>query len=640
MNQDGDLAAQVEPRGTYAPQPARLELGNHRGLGNTPQARTREDGVLDGLDPAEFDGHLREFEFALHGALEDRSRSGTFFAQHPGGLGEVAGAGGARRERVMGIGNNRQLVFAPREGREVAMVHQSLDPTRIALKLEQGFHYLIGVSHGHMELIMPMAAHESRKDGRQHVVSRRQAGADADVHRPMRSRAFDVEHPVENLRGGGQKLAARRVQDDAAAVAVEEFAFEQVLELRQGLAGGGLGEPDLAGRAGDGLLLADGTEDFELANRDAHTERRNSRSHRLIDPTEQGYRNYQFPLFRRHTLPCGLIALPKKSRGFAAGLGLCLLVALAVWYAARLPWDQKVQLSPLTLAILAGMAVGNTVNGGVLSRLHPGIKFSQQRLLRLGIVLYGIRLTVHDLFRLGPRALALDVAVIACVLLLGYWFGTRVLGMDADTALLVSAGSAICGAAAVLATDRVIDSESHKVGVAVATVVVFGTIAMFLYPLLYPHTGFTERQFGIYTGATVHEVAQVVAVGRAVGQMASDTAVIAKMLRVLLLAPVLLLVGRLRGGTAAGRRPIAFPWFVVWFVGVIALQSLYTPTAVVRSGLIDLDTVLLSGAMFALGLGTRWDQLRKAGTRPLLLAAALFGGLVGGGFLLTSVLVP
>jgi uncharacterized integral membrane protein (TIGR00698 family) len=122
--------------------------------------------------------------------------------------------------------------------------------------------------------------------------------------------------------------------------------------------------------------------------------------------------------------------------------------------------------------------------------------------------------------------------------------------------------------------------------------------------------------------------------------MASDTAVITKMLRVLLLAPVLLLVGRLRGGAVAGRRPIAFPWFVVWFVAVIAAQSLYAPPAAMRSRLIDLDTILLSSAMFALGLGTRWDQLRKAGTRPLLLAAALFAGLVGGGFLLTSVLIP
>src|ERR1019366_4235397 len=192
------------------------------------------------------------------------------------------------------------------------------------------------------------------------------------------------------------------------------------------------------------------------------------------------------------------------------------------------------------------MAAGNAIPRGLLERLHPGLRFSQQKLLRLGIVLYGIRLTVHDLSSLGPRALALDLGVIASVLLIGYWLGTRVFGLDADTALLVSAGSGICGAAAVLATERVIESESHKVSVAVATVVVFGTIAMSLYPALYPLTGFTERQFGIYTGATVHEVAQALAAGRAVSQTASDTAVITKMLRVLLLAPVLVIISRLR----------------------------------------------------------------------------------------------
>jgi uncharacterized integral membrane protein (TIGR00698 family) len=286
------------------------------------------------------------------------------------------------------------------------------------------------------------------------------------------------------------------------------------------------------------------------------------------------------------------------------------------------------------------MALGNTLPRGWLDRIHPGLRFSQQKLLRLGIVLYGLRLTVHDLSNLGPRALALDLGVIASVLLIGSWLGTRVFGLDADTALLVSAGSGICGAAAVLATERVIESESHKVSVAVATVVVFGTIAMFLYPVLYPLTGFTERQFGIYTGATVHEVAQALAAGRAVSQTASDTAVITKMLRVLLLAPVLVIVSRMRNRGASGSaRPIKFPWFVFWFGAVIAAQSLVTLPPVARKHLIDFDTILLSSAMFALGTGTRWRQLKQAGTRPLLLAAAIFGGLVSGGWLVTKFLV-
>ena len=204
------------------------------------------------------------------------------------------------------------------------------------------------------------------------------------------------------------------------------------------------------------------------------------------------------------------------------------------------------------IGILAGAVFGNAASATFLNWIYPGILFSQQKLLRHGIILYGLRVTVQDLFHLGPRALVLDLVVITCILLLGYKFGTKVLKMDPDTALLVSVGSGICGAAAVLAADRVIESESHKVGVAVATVTIFGTVSMFLYPAIYPLAGLTERQFGVYTGATVHEVAQVVAAGRAVSGVVGDTAVVTKMLRVLLLAPVLFLVSRLRGKNSNG----------------------------------------------------------------------------------------
>jgi len=330
----------------------------------------------------------------------------------------------------------------------------------------------------------------------------------------------------------------------------------------------------------------------------------------------------------------------KAPATLASGLLVSLLAALAVWYGASLAWNHSLHLSPLTLAILSGMLLGNAIPVRFLDGLHPGLRFAQQKILRFGIILYGLRLTVNDVFRLGPGAIALDVAVIGCVLIAGFWVGTRVFKLDPDTALLVSAGSGICGAAAVLATDRVIESESHKASIAVATVVVFGTIAMFAYPLLYPLTGLSERQFGIYTGATVHEVAQVVAAGRAVGQVAGDTAVVTKMLRVLLLAPVLLLVGRVRRARTEGStRPISFPWFVLWFGAVIAMQSAFTLPSAVRSGLIELDTVSLSSAMFALGVGTRWSQLSRAGSRPLLLAAVLFAGLVGGGLVFTRLLI-
>jgi uncharacterized integral membrane protein (TIGR00698 family) len=334
------------------------------------------------------------------------------------------------------------------------------------------------------------------------------------------------------------------------------------------------------------------------------------------------------------------IVEPRATNGFAAGSFLCLLVSLAVWRIASLPWNHKLQLNPLMLGIVAGTIFGNMTSPAFLSWIYPGILFSQQKLLRLGIILYGLRVTIQDLFHLGPRALVLDLVVITSVLLLGYKFGTQVLKLDPDTALLVSIGSGICGAAAVLAADRVIESESQKVGIAVATVTIFGTLSMFLYPMLYPLAGLTERQFGVYTGATVHEVAQVVAAGRAVSGVVGDTAVVTKMLRVLLLAPVLFIMGRLRGKAAKGEsNHISFPWFVVWFLSVIVIQSLNVVPARVHSDLIDCDTVLLGGSMFALGATTRWSRLMRAGSRPLLLGATLFVCLVGGGYLLTVLIV-
>ncbi len=333
-------------------------------------------------------------------------------------------------------------------------------------------------------------------------------------------------------------------------------------------------------------------------------------------------------------------APPAVMKRAGYGVAVCLIASVVLWRLSTLPWNNKLQLSPLMLGILGGMALGNGLSGERLGWLSPGMRFAQQKILRAGIVLYGLRVTLQELFGLGPRALALDLMVIASVVLIGYRVGTRVFGLDSDTALLVSMGSGVCGAAAVVATDRVIDSETHKVGVAVATVTLFGTVAMFLYPMLYPITGFSERQFGIYTGATVHEVAQVVAAGRAVSGLTGDTAVITKMLRVVLLAPLLFIVGRVRGRrNGVESNPISFPWFVLGFLAVVAIESLNAIPSGIRLHLIDLDTVLLGTAMFALGVSTRWSHVRQAGSQPLLLGAFLFVCLVGGGYLLTRLVV-
>ena len=208
--------------------------------------------------------------------------------------------------------------------------------------------------------------------------------------------------------------------------------------------------------------------------------------------------------------------------------------------------------------------------------------------------------------------------------------------------MLIGAGSAICGAAAVMAAEPVVRGRAAQVTVAVSTVVVFGTLAMFLYPALYALVqshgwlAMDARQYGLFTGATVHEVAQVVAAGRAVNEAAADTAVITKMVRVMLLAPFLVALSLwlARGGKAGAdgsKARIVVPWFAFGFVAVAGFNSLHLLPASLQAGLVQLDTVLLAMAMAALGLTTHVSALRQAGLKPLLLALILFAWLLFGG---------
>lgn len=331
--------------------------------------------------------------------------------------------------------------------------------------------------------------------------------------------------------------------------------------------------------------------------------------------------------------------LPSSVRVRFPGFALAAALGLAGVALATVPLLARWQLSALTVAIVLGMLLGNAAGARLPASLAPGIAYSQRDLLRIGVALYGLRISVQQIAAVGPAAIALDLAIVGSTLALGLWIGRRWLGLDRDTALLTACGSAICGAAAVLATERVLRSEPGKVAIAVASVVLFGTLNIFLYPILYPHLGLAEHAFGVYAGATVHEVAQVVAVGNAIGPQAADTAVIVKLTRVLLLVPFLLLLGwrEARAGGARGR--IVVPWFALAFVGVCVLNSLVALPPALHARLLDLDTFLLATAMAALGLETRFTRLRALGAKPLLLALLLFGWLSVGGYWMTKAVI-
>jgi uncharacterized integral membrane protein (TIGR00698 family) len=334
--------------------------------------------------------------------------------------------------------------------------------------------------------------------------------------------------------------------------------------------------------------------------------------------------------------------------GLLSGLALSGALAAAGIAIGRITWLQDHGISALTLAIVLGMLVGNTIYPRFAATCGFGVSFSKQNLLRLGVVLYGLRLTVQDIGHVGIAGVAIDALVLGSTFALACVVGTRLLGLDRKTVMLIGIGSSICGAAAVMAAEPVVKARA----VAVATVVVFGTLAIFLYPVLFDLNQHRQlipggaNVFGIYAGSTIHEVAQVMAAARSVGTQAADTAVIAKMVRVMMLAPFLIMLsawlarddvrhqagkGEGRSHTAYAKGNLAVPWFAFGFIAVVAFNSLHLlpPSAVAVAT--EIDTVLLAMAMAALGLSTHLSSIHRAGMKPLLLALILFGWLVIGG---------
>ena len=249
------------------------------------------------------------------------------------------------------------------------------------------------------------------------------------------------------------------------------------------------------------------------------------------------------------------------------------------------------------------------------------------------------------MIEIGGAALLIDLIVVSLTILLGAGLG-RLLKMDRDTALLTSIGSSICGAAAVLGAEPVVKSKPYKAAVAVSTVVIFGTLSMFLYPALYRAgmLNLTTEQMGLFTGATLHEVAHVVGAGNAMGQAISDPAIIVKMIRVMMLAPVLVILSIIlaRRDSAAGgnseKRKITIPWFAFLFLAVIGFNSLHLLPAELVDAINTLDTFLLTMAMTALGAESSFEKFKKAGARPFLLAGLLYVWLFFGGYWLVKLI--
>lgn len=320
----------------------------------------------------------------------------------------------------------------------------------------------------------------------------------------------------------------------------------------------------------------------------------------------------------------------------AVGVGLALLVNRAV-----------PALSPLTACVILGVLVGNLLPAAgdagarAASAIAPGLRFAAKKLLRVGIVLLGLRLAVPDVLGLGWPTLLMVLVLVALT-----FFGTQLLGrwlgLSPGTSRLMATGFAICGVSAIAAMDAVTDNEESDVAASVAMVTLFGSLAIVVLPLLRVPLGLDEHQYGIWVGASVHDVAQTVAAASVVGASALAVAVVVKLCRVVLLAPMVAGMSlfqrsrRRADDGAGGTPPPPVPLFVLGFLAMIALRS----TGWLPQGVVDavqqVETILLAAALLGLGFGVHLPTLVRTGGRVavlgvlswVLIAAAAYGGVL------------
>jgi uncharacterized integral membrane protein (TIGR00698 family) len=303
------------------------------------------------------------------------------------------------------------------------------------------------------------------------------------------------------------------------------------------------------------------------------------------------------------------------------------LATAAVATAAALAVNAAVPpLSALTVAVVLGVAVGSALPAAA----DRGLAWTAKKLLRMGVVLLGLQLGVESVLGLGAGTV-LAVAMTVVLAFAGTLALGRLLRVGPGLSLMVATGFSICGAAAIAAMGSVSRTEREDVATGVTLVTLYGTAAIAVVPLIGRGAGMTDAQLGEWAGLSVHEVAQVIAAASPAGAAAIGVAVVVKLTRVLLLAPMVagVSVWQRRSGGSAGVRPPLVPFFVVGFLVMVAVRS----TGAVPAGLLSIastaTTVLFAAALFGLGTAVRLQALVRTGRRGLVLGA-LATVLVGG----------
>lgn len=317
------------------------------------------------------------------------------------------------------------------------------------------------------------------------------------------------------------------------------------------------------------------------------------------------------------------LPLPRRALSDFAKLlpGLFLVAAISALANAIANLIDVKGLSPMMLGILLGCALCNL--RPLPKATAPGLRFASKTLLRLAVALLGLQITLGQLAGLGASGLALSAIVLFASFGFCLWVGGR-LGIGRELTLLIASGTSVCGAAAIAGVNGSLDAREEEVTYAISTITLFGGLSMLAAPLLGALFGLSPEVYGQWVGLSLHEVANVVGAGFQGGELAGQTAVIVKLSRVLLLAPLILLILALPGRPApkgAARAPI-MPWFIGAFLLLCAANSTGLVPAALKAAALGATPVLMTAALTALGLGTDFRKLGALGAKPLMLGAA------------------
>lgn len=305
------------------------------------------------------------------------------------------------------------------------------------------------------------------------------------------------------------------------------------------------------------------------------------------------------------------------------GIAICVILGISALLIGEIPYvKDRLHLGPLLLAIVIGMLIRTLWR--LPQSTEAGIAFAHKPVLRWAVAGLGFKLSLAELAKIGGPALAVIVLTTAVAIWFGYWVALR-LGVSEKLAVLIAIGGGICGASAIVAADSVVKSEKSETACALGTITLLGTIGILIYPLIGTAMGLSDFAYALWNGASLHEMAQVVAAGDSFHKgAATDWSIVAKLARICLLAPTVIglawLMSR-RDHTDAEAKVAPVPWFLVVFVCFAAINSFVPIPKQVLDWILKVDLWLLCIGMAGVGLNSGFQDVKAAGIRPVIAGA-------------------